>query len=219
MSDAGIALFGGSFNPIHHGHLIVARAVAEHLGVSRLVLVPSAAPPHKHGQDLAPAQDRLAMARLAVEGDAGFDVSDAEIRRSGPSYTFLTVEDYRRAIGPDTPLYWLIGADTLPELHTWYRIGELTERCRIVTAVRPGYEHVDLSLLSRVLPEDCVGRLMEAILPTPRIDISATDIRDRVCTGRSIRFLVPETVREYIEQRGLYRQGSKTAFLETEGVR
>jgi nicotinate-nucleotide adenylyltransferase len=205
MPDAGIALFGGSFNPIHHGHLIVARAVAEHLGVSRLVLIPSASPPHKCGQDLAHAQDRLALARLAVAGDAAFEVSDVEVRRSGPSYTFLTVEEYRRAVGPDLPLYWVIGADTLPELHTWFRVRELTELCRIVTAVRPGYERPDLSPLSRVLPEDRVRQLADAVLPTPRIDISATDIRQRVRAGRSIRYLVPERVREYIEQHGLYR--------------
>ena len=205
MSDAGIVLFGGSFNPIHHGHLIIARAVAERLGAGRLVLVPSAAPPHKHGEDLADVHDRLAMARRAVAGDPAFEVSDAEVRRSGPSYTYLTVEEFRRSLGADVPLYWLIGADTLPELHTWYRVRELTDLCRIVTAVRPGYEHPDLSPLAHVFSKDCVRQLAEAVLPTPRIDISATDIRQRVRSGQSIRYLVPEPVREYIEQHGLYR--------------
>lgn len=205
MPDTGIALFGGSFNPIHHGHLIIARAVAERLGAARLVLIPSASPPHKQGEDLAHAHDRLRMVRLAVEGDPAFDVSDVEVRRSGPSYTFLTVEEYRRAAGAEVPLYWVIGGDTLPELHTWYRIRELAELCRIVTAVRPGYERPNLSPLGQVLAEDCVRRLADDVLPTPRIDISATEIRARVRAGRSIRYLVPEPVREYIEQRGLYR--------------
>jgi nicotinate-nucleotide adenylyltransferase len=207
MSDTGIALYGGSFNPIHHGHLIVAQAVAERLGVGRLVLIPSASPPHKHGEDLAPAEHRLAMARLAVADDPSFEVSDVEVRRSGPSYSFVTVEEYRRAAGPDVPVFWVIGADTLPELHTWYRIREMAELCRIVTAVRPGYERPDLSPLSRVLSDDRVRQLTEAVLPTPRIDISATDIRQRVRAGKSIRYLVPEPVREYIERQGLYRPG------------
>lgn len=205
MSDAGIALYGGSFNPIHHGHLIVARAVAERLGVRRLVLIPSAAPPHKHGEDLALAEHRLAMVRLAVADDPDFEVSDVEVRRSGPSYSFVTVEEFRRTAGPEVPLSWVIGADTLPELHTWYRIREMAELCRIVTAVRPGYEHPDLSPLARVLADDRIRQLTEAVLPTPRIDISATDIRQRVRAGKSIRYLVPEPVREYIEQQGLYR--------------
>lgn len=206
MADGGTALFGGSFNPIHHGHLIVARAVAERLGVSRTVFVPSAQPPHKRGAGLASAADRLEMARLAVQGEAGFEVSDVEILRSGPSYTFLTVSDYRRALGADGPLFWIIGADTLPELHTWYRIRELVELCRIVTAARPGYEEPDLSSLAQVLSGEQVARLREGILSTPRIDISATGIRQRVREGRSIRYLVPDSVREYIQRGGLYRE-------------
>ncbi|HOB74113.1 MAG TPA: nicotinate (nicotinamide) nucleotide adenylyltransferase [Phycisphaerae bacterium] len=206
MADPGIALFGGSFNPIHHGHLIIARAVAERLGVSRMVLVPSALPPHKRASELASAMDRLEMARLAVADEVGLDVSDVEVYREGPSYTFLTVEHYRRLLGPDVPLYWVIGGDTLPELHTWYRISELVEQCRIVTAVRPGYEELDLSPLGRVLSAGQIDRLREGILPTPLIDISATQIRRRIGEGRSIRYLVPEAVREYIESRGLYRE-------------
>lgn len=207
MADCGTALFGGSFNPIHHGHLIVARAVAEWLGVSRMVLIPSAQPPHKQGGELASAADRLEMARLAVAGEPGLEVSDIEVCRHGPSYTFLTVEHFRGLLGPAATLYWVIGGDTLPELHTWYRISELVERCRIVTAVRPGYEEPDLDALGRVLSAGQIARLREDILPTPRIDISATWIRRRVREGRSIRYLVPEPVRQHIERRGLYREG------------
>jgi nicotinate-nucleotide adenylyltransferase len=208
MTDTGIALFGGSFNPIHHGHLIVARAVAEQLGANRMVLIPSACPPHKREDELAGAEDRLQMARLATQGEAILEVCDAEVRRSGPSYTVLTVDEYRRSVGWDTPLFWVIGGDTLPELHTWYRIRELGDLCRIVTAVRPGYEQPDLSQLAQVLSEEQVQRLQDAVLQTPRIDISATEVRRRVREGRSIRYLVPEAVREYIERRGLYRPGA-----------
>jgi len=203
--SASVALFGGSFNPIHIGHLIVARCVAEALSVSRLVLIPSRNPPHKNGDDLAPAEDRLEMTRLAVAGDSLFEVSDVEIRRSGPSYTFLTVSAYRESLGPDARLYWVIGADTLPDLHSWYRIGDLMALCQIVTARRPGYEQPDLTALARVLPAERVQELQKLALRTPRIDVSASMIRQRVREGRSIRHLVPDAVNEYIGRQGLYQ--------------
>ncbi len=201
----GVGLFGGSFNPIHVGHLIVARAVAERLGLDRLVLIPSAQPPHKRGDDLADAADRLEMARLAVQGEPGLEVSDVEIRRQGPSYTILTVQSYLDDLGPDAPLCWIIGGDSLPELHTWYRVAELVELCTIVTAARPGYETPDLSPLARVLSDAQIARLRDHVLPTPRIDVAATDIRRRLHAGQSIRYLVPDPVRDYIERNRLYR--------------
>jgi len=203
------ALFGGSFNPIHVGHLIVARAVAEHLDVSRLIFVPSGNPPHKRSGGLADAAARLTMARIATADEPGFEVSDIEIQRdaqqSGPSYTILTVQHYRQLLGADESLFWIIGGDTLTELHTWYRVDELVDMCRIVTAMRPGFEQPDLSVLHTKLSSAQVSRLREGMLPTPVVDISATDIRHRVRTGRSIRYLVPDAVCDYIEKRGLYK--------------
>ncbi len=204
MPDGGIVLFGGSFNPIHNGHLIVARAAAERLRVSRVVFVPSPSPPHKTGTGLADAADRLAMVRLAIAGEPLFDCSDIETRRAGPSYTILTVEDYRRTQA-DRELFWLIGADSLADLHSWHRVAELVDACRIVTAARPGFETPDLSSLERVLRPEHVRRIEADILPTPRIDISATEIRRRVAEGRSIRYLLPEPVADYLVRRGLYR--------------
>lgn len=200
----GIALFGGTFDPIHHGHLIVARAVLEQLDYERLVLIPSPNPPHKIGHDLSDASHRLEMARLAVEGEPRFEVSDCEIRRTGLSYTILTVESIRQVVSLDVPLAWIIGADSLPELHSWYRIADLVEACRIVTAVRPGYEVPDLEPLRRTLSAAQIERLCRDVLPTPSIDISSTQIRRRVRQGFSIRYLLPESVRGYIEQHGLY---------------
>ena len=205
MADGGIGLFGGSFNPIHNGHLIAARAVGDLLGLSRVVFIPSPNPPHKEGADLADAADRLEMVRLAIAGETGFDCSDIEIGRSGPSYTIVTVEAFRR-IESGRPLFWIIGADSLGELHTWYRVGELADLCRIVTAARPGFDRPDLSALSRVLTADQVRRIEGDILATPRIDISATEIRRRVSAGQSVRYLVPDAVLEYVRRRGLYRR-------------
>jgi nicotinate-nucleotide adenylyltransferase len=205
MSDQGVVLFGGSFNPIHFGHLIVARSVLEHLGLDRIVLIPSAKPPHKRAVHLAEARHRLEMARLAVGDDDAFEVCDMEIRRTGPSYTVDTLEAYRESMGPDATLYWVIGGDSLPELHSWYRVSDLVDLATIVTAVRPGFESPDLSQLQACLSLAQVERLRDNILPTPRIDISATDIRRRITAGRPIRYLVPEAVRSYIATHGLYR--------------
>lgn len=215
MSRA-VALFGGSFNPIHNGHLIAARGVAERLGVARLILVPSAMPPHKIGADLAPAEDRLEMARLAIAGERGWEVSDCELRRTGPSYTLDTVRQFREAMGPGTPLIWIIGADSLPELVSWYRIEELVELCRIVTAARPGWEKPPLRGLAARLGPEPIARLAADVLETPRIDIAATDIRARIRAGRSIRYLVPDAVAAHIARRGLYACGSATSTGSTD---
>lgn len=201
-----ITLFGGSFNPIHNGHLIVARSVLETLGASKLVFIPSANPPHKMGSDLAAADDRLEMVRLAIAGETGFDLSDCELKRNGPSYTFDTVTHFRRTLGGNVQLAWLIGADSLPELASWYRISELVETCRIVTAARPGWEQPDLGVLRPRLTDEQIRRLQADILTTPRIDISATDIRRRIRDGRSIRYLVPEAVSAYIQGKSLYQR-------------
>ena len=200
-----VLLFGGSFDPIHHGHLIIGRHVAEHLGIARVVLVPSAIPPHKQNQRLAPAADRLAMCRLAVADDPQFEVSDWEIGRSGPNYTLYTVEHFRTLLGPEAELYWVVGMDSLNELETWHRVGELVDACTIVTAARPGFEPPDAKTLSRRFNAAQIEKLHRHVIEGPRIDIAGTDIRARVQVGRSIRYLVPEAVLAHIVAHGLYR--------------
>ncbi len=199
-----IGLYGGSFNPIHHGHLITARSVAEQLGMAQVVFLPSGTPPHKPAGALIEGQHRAAMVKLAIAGEALFEFSDFDLVRSGASYTIQTVEHFQRRLGGEVALAWIIGADSLAELTTWYRVAELVEACRIVTATRPGWDRPDLAGLRSHLNAEQVERLREDILDTPRIDISATDIRSRVAAGRSIRFLVPEPVREYIAAHRLY---------------
>lgn len=200
-----VLLFGGSFDPIHFGHLIVSRFVAEHLGIDRVILIPGASPPHKRARGLAPAGDRLAMCRLAVDGDPDFEVSDWEAGQAGLNYTLRTVRRFRDVLGPDTGLHWLIGMDSLLELGTWYRVGELVDSCTIVTAARPRYENPNLSQLRGPLSPAQLDKLAQHTLESPWIDISATDIRARVRAGRSIRYLVPEAVCQYIAERRLYQ--------------
>jgi nicotinate-nucleotide adenylyltransferase len=197
-------LFGGSFDPVHHGHLIVARSVAEQIGVQRIWLVPAACPPHKPQRVLAPGQDRLAMCRLAVAGDPLFEVTDCELVRGGPSYTLLTVQEFARALPAGSELFWLIGTDSLAELAGWHQVRELVRGCTLVTARRAGSAVPDEAALASIVGAEAAARIRSYILPTPRIDISATEVRERVAAGRDIRYLVPPAVAEYIAARGLY---------------
>ncbi len=199
-----VGLYGGSFDPIHVGHLIAARAARERFELDRMILIPCAQPPHKPAGDLTDASHRLAMARLAVEDEPGLEVSDCEVGRAGPSYTIDTVEAFREQLGPTTTLVWLIGADTLGELASWHRVDELVDACQIVIAPRPGWESPDVTSLRGRLRDEQIERLRDGLIDTPRIDVSASDVRRRVARGLSIRWMVPGPVRQYIAQQGLY---------------
>jgi len=199
-----IGLYGGSFDPIHFGHLISARSIAEQIDLSRVILIPSARPPHKQGVWMTEAEHRLAMCRLAVHGDPLFEVSGVELNREGPSYTFDTVAHFRAQSSDTAGLFWIIGADSLPELPTWYRIADLVANVHIVTATRPGWESPSLSVLSQAVGPDHAQALLDNCHETPAIDISATDIRDRFVAGRSIHYLTPDAVASYISGHGLY---------------
>ena len=200
-----LILFGGSFNPVHFGHLINARSAAELLDADRVVLIPSLNPPHKRDVEMPPAEVRLEMLRLAVKDDPLFEASDAEIRRGGTSFTYDTVLHFRRERGDAIELVWLIGADTLPELATWHRTEDLVRLCRMVTLRRPGWEMPDLNALRRRVGEEVVNQLTVDIIRTPRIDISATDIRSRARQGKSLRYLVPDQVARFVHEQRLYR--------------
>ena len=196
-----IGIFGGSFNPVHTGHLVMAQDAVDHFGLHRVIWVPAAQPPHK--LTLAPAVDRVEMLRLALQEDARFEVSDEEVQRGGVSYTVDTVERLReRHAGAE--LYLIIGGDTLRELHTWKDIHRLLELCRIVTVARPGFsaESMDPDLLR--LPGPWPRRLLGDVITGHLVEISASDIRQRIGRGQSIRYLVPQAVERYIHARGLY---------------
>ncbi len=200
-----IGLYGGSFDPVHHGHLLVARFVAEALALERVVFLPSASPPHKDGHTLAPAEDRAKMVELAIADEPLFEFSAYDLTRSGPSYTFDTVGHFREIHGVDALLHWIIGADSLADLPTWHRAGELVDACRIVTAARAGWQATDWAALESALGATGTQGLREGVLETPIIEISATEIRKRCRRGLSIRSFVPEPVRDHIESRTLYR--------------
>ena len=192
-----VLCFGGSFNPIHNGHLRCAQAVAATQGYEQILLIPSAQPPHKpDSADLASAADRLAMCRLATAGSALFEVDDIEMRREGASFTLDTGRELK-ARGID-PIHWLIGADMLMYLPRWHRPLDLLAEVHFVVMARPGWR-IDWSKL----PQE-FQRLRGHVVGVPQIDISATEIRRRVAAGEPIDQMVPPAVAHYIAQRRLY---------------
>lgn len=204
MTGKGLGILGGTFDPIHIGHLRIAEAVYERIALEQIIFIPAFVPPHKVGQDYAPAEHRYAMTELAVKSYPHFTVSDMELRRSGVSYTIDTLRELRQ-IYPDKELYFIIGADSVAQLHTWNSINEMLQLATFVAAGRPGYEGV----MEEVVPHlgaAAAERIM--LLHTPEYDISSTEIRTRLHEGASLAGLVPRAVEQYINAHNLYkRQG------------
>lgn len=197
-----VGVIGGTFDPIHIGHLIIAEGARDALDLQRVIFVPAGQPPHKRSSRISPAEHRLKMVRLAIAGNGCFTASRVDIDREGPSYTVDTVRLLHDAWGPDVRIYLLIGGDSLAELPTWYQPERLLEICQVVAVPRPGYE-LDLESLDVKIPGTSERIQM---LSMPLVDLSATEIRDRVRDRRSIRYLVPDAVERYIYRHRLYRE-------------
>lgn len=200
-----VGIIGGSFDPVHLGHLMIARDAAEHLDLSEIMFMPAACPPHKRNIRQVEATHRLNMLRLAVGMDERFYASDLEIRRGGVSYTVDTVAELRAA-QPDTDWFLIIGSDTLVELHTWHRVDELLEMCTVATLLRPGIDSAELIRQRIELQEESREKLMAHVISAHQMNISSTEIRQRISAGEPIDKLVPEAVAAYILEHGLYRQ-------------
>ena len=180
-------ILGGSFDPIHHGHLILARAAREQLGLDRVIFIPAHASPHKTGDFSTTGEERLAMVRLAIEAEEGFELSDIELHRPPPSYTVETLRELR-ATHPSDELVLLIGADNVAKFETWREPDEIRRLAGITVLDRANHD---------IPPGWPVVRRL--------VDISSTDIRARTASGRSIRYLTPDSVCDYIASHGLYR--------------
>lgn len=199
-----LGILGGTFNPIHVGHLILAQAAAEHFDLDRVLFVPCAAPPHKPGTNLLEGRHRMAMIEAAIEWNPLFAVSDLELLRSGTSYAIDTVCELSRQY-PRSELCFIIGTDTLLELHKWHRIYDILTLCRFVSFGRPGVNIEALRSEHLKLDSPWPERLLQDLASGRQIDISSTDIRYRVAEGLSIRYLVPPEVEMYIAEHGLYK--------------
>ncbi|MGA2222364.1 MAG: nicotinate-nucleotide adenylyltransferase [Verrucomicrobiia bacterium] len=197
-----IGILGGTFNPIHIGHLIIAQDAMEQFGLDCVKFIPSATPPHKKYEGNATAAQRLAMVRLAIRGNARFEADDIEIRRGGTSYSVDTLTSLRRR-DPQAQFYFIIGADSLQELHRWREVGRLVRLCTFVIVVRPGFE--PRRVVDPKLDAATRRRLRQHVLRGHACDIASRDIRARVARGESIRYLVPDAVLQYINRHKLYR--------------
>ena len=201
-----IGIFGGTFDPIHIGHLIIAEHACEELCLDKLIIIPAAIPPHKQNVKITDGRRRLAMARLAAKGNRKLVVSDIELKKPGVSYSIDTLEMIKQKMGKSASYYLVIGSDMVPDLHTWKNIGRLTEMCRFVVAVRPGLLEEELKKIKLCLPKAVRKRALSNILLNPLVDISSTEIRQRIAKGRSIRYLVPQKVEKYIIRHSLYKK-------------
>lgn len=209
------ALFGGTFDPIHYGHLRPVEALAQQVGLQQIILLPNHVPPHRP-QPEASAQQRLEMVKLAIEGNPLFQVDDRELQRTTPSYTIDTLESLRAERGPDLALAFIIGQDSLLSLHKWHRWQSLLDVCHILVCARPGYaEKLDTPELQNWLEQHQVTQPEKLsqqpngfiyLADTPLLDISATEIRRRRREGLSCDDLLPRSVQRYIELQGLYRE-------------
>lgn len=209
MTGKGLGILGGTFDPIHIGHLRIAEAVYERIALEQIIFIPAFVPPHKVGQDYAPAEHRYAMTELAVKPYPHFTVSDMELRRSGVSYTIDTLRELRQ-IYPDKELYFIIGADSVAQLHTWNSINEMLQLATFVAAGRPGYEGVMEEVVHH-LGAAAAERIM--LLHTPEYDISSTEIRTRLHEGASLAGLVPRAVEQYIVAHNLYQRQDEAEMM------
>ena len=199
-----IGLMGGSFDPIHFGHLLAAQGAAERLRLDKVVFIPARQPPHKTYRHLANFAHRYAMVKIAIRGNPRFDVSDVELRRGGKSYSIDTIHQLRAEYGLDSKLYFIVGADMLRDLPTWKDVKKLTKLCSFAVAVRPGYDLRDLDALKRRMGEAFVRETKRNILHIPPTGVSATEIRRRLRTERPIHYMAPEDVERHIRRHHLY---------------
>jgi nicotinate-nucleotide adenylyltransferase len=199
-----IGIMGGSFDPIHTGHLIVAEQMRDARQLDQVIFIPTKVPPHKSDRMLASSSDRLKMARLAVADHPGFEVSDIELRREGPSYSIDTIAELREKWRNEHRVFFIVGADTLAELPTWRRPGDLVDHADFLTAMRPGFPMDFWDDLSVTFSPEQLARLKQGCVDTIPVGISSTVIRQRVSEGKTIRYLVPDAVEKYIHQHGLY---------------
>ena len=194
-----IGVLGGTFDPIHLGHLIIAQYALEAASLDRVIFIP-AGRPYMKKRAISSAIDRLTMVELAIKDGRRFESSDVDINRAGPTYTIDTLKELRAKSGMTTELFLIIGADSVAELPRWHKLKELIAMCTILAFARPGVK-------MEIAPEI---RNKIRLVRAPLIDISATEIRKRAKAGKEIRYIVPEQVRNYIKKRGLYKKNGKS---------
>ncbi len=206
MVTRRIALFGGTFDPIHLGHTTVAQAAAQQIDAEKVIFVPAKISPLKGFFPFARDEDRLRMVALAIAGSDLFAVSDNELKRPAPSYTLDTVRQFKAECGPATVIHWLLGADGVGDLVHWYKIQELIDECHLTTMRRPGYPPPDFSRFAPCWGPQRVAKLKQDVIETPLVNISSTEVRRRVAAGEDVSGMLHPDVIQYIREHSLYRR-------------
>ncbi|KJS22057.1 MAG: nicotinate-nucleotide adenylyltransferase [Clostridiaceae bacterium BRH_c20a] len=205
LPKKAIGIMGGTFDPIHYGHLVTAEAVRNEFDLEKVYFVPSGNPPHKDPNLVTDSQHRYLMTFLSITTNKYFEMSPMEINRTGKSYAYDTVKVFRQNF-PDHGIYFITGADAIKEILTWHRVEELLDICYFVAATRPGYDLDDLQKEElKVLPEEYLKRIK--IIEVPAMAISSTEIKKRVKERKPIKYLLPEAVEQYIYKNELYTSG------------
>jgi nicotinate-nucleotide adenylyltransferase len=205
MNGRKIALFGGTFDPIHLGHTRVADDARRRIGAEKLIFIPAKCSPLKGFPPRASDADRFNMIALAIAGERSFEVSDYELNKSAPSYTLETVRKFQKDFGGQTAIHWLVGADGVDDLVYWHKIVELIDACHLTTMYRAGCERPDFSRFEDLWGRQRVEKLQQDIVQTPLIDISSTEIRKRLADGHDAADMLHPTVADYIREHGLYQ--------------
>lgn len=196
-----IGIMGGTFNPVHVGHLIAAQEVLNEMNIDKIIFIPTGNPPHKNKNEVISPLDRYEMVKLAVKGNDGFKVSDIEIRRSGKTYSYDTLKELHN-IYYETQFYFIIGFDTLKEIDTWKNVNDVCSMTDFIVVNRGNnLNEIKDEILNKEKKYSCKFILVKI----PDIEISSTDIRDRIKNNKSIKYLVTDEVEKYIKQKGLYK--------------
>lgn len=206
MTREKLALFGGTFDPIHLGHTEVVNAAAARIEATEVIFIPAKRSPLKGFTPHAPDEDRRAMVAIAIADNDAFTVSDYELQRSAPSYTLDTVRRFKDAHGAETSIHWLLGADSVEDLVYWYKIRELIDECTLTTMQRAGYPPPDFNRFEPMWGAERVAKLQKNVIETPLIDVSSTKVRERLAAGEDVEGMLHPDVIEYIRRHGLYRQ-------------
>ncbi|MDO8886151.1 nicotinate-nucleotide adenylyltransferase [Candidatus Oleimmundimicrobium sp.] len=203
-----IGIMGGTFDPIHNGHLVTAEEALVQFKLDKVIFVPAGQPPHKEVRKSLDSVERYLMTVIATASNPDFEVSKIEIDKEGPSYTIDTVREFREIYGDEAEIYFITGADAILEIITWRDAKKLAKMCKFIAATRPGYclkKFKELHVIPNENKEPEPGKLKVYIMEIPALAISSTDIRHRVLHGYSIKYLMPEGVANYVLKRKFYR--------------
>lgn len=204
-----IGIMGGTFNPIHYGHLVTAEEALAQFKLDKVVFVPSGHPPHKKDKEVLPPEERYLITAMAIASNPHFFISRIEIDRKGPSYAIDTVREFQKIYGNEIEIFFITGADAIFEILTWRDAEMLYDMCKFIAATRPGYCLEKFKKL-HLLPEkgDLTKKPVIYFMEVPALAISSTDIRERVRKNKPIRYLLPESVANYIHKMGFLKEES-----------